>query len=1055
MRIDNLFLMLYNVKEQIRKEEKMKLIKGKSHKLQRMVGAFLAIVIIACSLYIPNMMITKASSEIDTYDLNGDGIVNVKDIIRLKKAIHGNIYSEVLDINNDSVISDADMNLILSNLGHKCPEKEVIMSLTSGNNDGVRYSVSLSFENNFSGSVEYKFISGGKEYVESRDANVIANSDLSSSFTDLSFLSGNFTVEITAKNARYSDTKTVSYINGLPQLSADSYNLVVDAMTTQEKVSLLVLCSASGGMAGQTYAISKFGIPSAQFADGPAGLRISSNTIGYPSGSALAATWDTEIVKKIASLIGDDCKQFGVDVLLAPGMNIQKNVLCGRNFEYYSEDPYLSGLMAASYTLGVQSTGVGVSLKHLASNNQETGRYTHSSEVTERAFREIYLRGFGYAVSLGDPYSIMTSYNLINGRPASETGSMMSVMRNDFGFNGFVMTDWGVLGDRTQKINAGNDMYCGTNDTALEISIITNGINSGQISMKQINDCCKNILRSLSKTTAMDRSTPDNTISDKAEKRQIIRQAGTEGIVLLKNNSSTLPFKSNAKISVFGNASYHTEHCGYGSGYVNVDGVTSINDALKAGGASINSTVKSLYSGCLRHTSQPPESANPENDTLEISISQNNARSAAERSDYAIFTISRVTSETYDHENRAGDFSLNAVERQNLQNISSAFHAKNKKVIVVINTGNPIEVASWEGLADAIVYSGLCGESVGYAVADILTGNATPSGKLTCSWPLSFSDTPYSEFFPGDYTTVAYTDDIYVGYRYFSTFGVDTMYEFGYGLSYTQFEYSDFSLTPDGNDFILSVTVKNTGSGSGREVVQFYTTKPDGKNEHPALELVGFGKTAVLNAGESETVTCRVTYNELRTYVTSDEEWIVEQGEYKFHVGASSKSIHDTKSVSINESVTVQKSENMFTSTDNIAVITKSVPSISFAADKNIAIGKSATASGVEGEYYPSNAFDGNLKTRWSPLGTTDKYFSITSDLGNNTYVSYINILWEANSQGLFNVLISSNGEEWNDLGYFDHSQLNTVKIGTKARYIKIQASANGYFSIYEIGVYQ
>lgn len=1033
----------------------MKLIKGKSHKLKRIVGAFLAIVIIACSLYIPNMMITKASSEIDTYDVNGDGIVSVKDIIRLKKAIHGNIYSEVLDINNDSVISDADMNLILSNLGHKCPEKEVIMSLTSGNNDGVRYSVSLSFENNFSGSIEYKFISGGKEYIESRDANVIANSDLSSSFTDLSFLSGNFTVEITAKNARYSDTKTVSYINGLPQLSTDSYNLVVDAMTTQEKVSLLVLCSASGGMAGQTYAISRFGIPSAQFADGPAGLRVSSNTVGYPSGSALAATWDTEIVKKIASLIGDDCKQFGVDVLLAPGMNIQKNVLCGRNFEYYSEDPYLSGLMAASYTLGVQSTGVGVSLKHLAANNQETGRYSLSSDVTERAFREIYLRGFDYAVSLGDPYSVMTSYNLINGRPASESGNMMNVLRNDFGFNGFVMTDWGVLGDRIEKINAGNDMYCGTNDTALEISIITNGINSGQISMKQINDCCKNVLRALSKTTAMDKSAPDNTISDKAEKRQIIRQAGTEGIVLLKNNSSTLPFSSNARLAVFGNASYHTEHCGYGAGYVNVDGVTSINDALKAGGASINSTVKSLYSGCLRHTSQPPESANPENDTLEISISQKNARSAAERSDYAIFTISRVTAETYDHENRAGDFSLNAVERQNLQNISSAFHARNKKVIVIINTGNPIEVASWEGLADAIVYSGLCGESVGYAVADILTGNATPSGKLTCSWPLSFSDTPYSDFFPGDYTTVAYNDDIYVGYRYFSTFGVDTMYEFGYGLSYTQFEYSDFSLTPDGNDFILSVNVKNTGSSSGREVVQFYTTKPDGKNEHPALELVGFGKTAVLNAGESETVTCRVTYNELRTYVTSDEEWIVEQGEYKFHVGASSKSIHDTKSVSINESVTVQKSENMFTSTDNIAVITKSVPSISFAADKNIAIGKSATASGVEGEYYPSNAFDGNLKTRWSPVGTTDKYFSITSDLGNNTYVSYINILWEANSQGLFNVLISSNGEEWNDLGYFDHSQLNTVKIGTKARYIKIQASANGYFSIYEIGVYQ
>ena len=1033
----------------------MKLLKEKNSKRNRIVGVFLVIAIAVCSLYIPNMMTTKATSEIDAYDLNGDGIVSSKDIIRLKKAIHGNIYSEILDVNKDNVVSDADMRLILSNLGHRCPEKEVIMSLTSGKNDGVRYSVSLSFENNFSGSVDYKFISGGKQYVESRDANVTANSDLSSSFTDLSFLSGNFTVEITAKNARYSDTKTVSYINGLPQLSADSYNLVVDAMTTQEKVSLLVLCSASGGMAGQTYAISRFGIPSAQFADGPAGLRISSNTLGYPSGSALAATWNTELVEEIAALIGDDCKQYGVDVLLAPGMNIQKNVLCGRNFEYYSEDPYLSGLMAASYTLGVQSTGVGVSLKHLAANNQETGRYSLSSDVTERAFREIYLRGFDYAVSLGDPYSVMTSYNLINGRPASESGNMMNVLRNDFGFNGFVMTDWGVLGDRIEKINAGNDMYCGTNDTALEISIITNGIQNGQISMKQINDCCKNVLRALSKTTAMDRSAPDNTISDKAQKRQIIRKAGTEGIVLLKNNSSTLPFSSNAKLAVFGNASYHTEHCGYGAGYVNVDGITSINDALKAGGASINTTVKSLYSGCLRHASQPPEGANPENDTLEISISQKNARSAAEKSDYAIFTISRVTAETYDHENRAGDFSLNAVERQNLQNISSAFHARNKKVIVIINTGNPIEVASWEGLADAIVYSGLCGESVGYAVADILTGKVTPSGKLTCSWPLSFSDTPYSDFFPGDYTTVAYNDDIYVGYRYFSTFGVDTMYEFGYGISYTKFEYSDFTVTPDGDDYILSVNVKNTGSLAGSEVIQFYTTKPDGKNEHPALELVGFGKTAVLNAGESETVTSRVTYNELKTYVTSDEEWIVEQGEYKFHVGASSKTIHDSKSVIINEAVTVQKSENMFSSTDNIAVISKKIPSISFAADKNIAIGKSATASGVEGNYYASNAFDGDLKTRWSAASTTDKYYSITSDLGKSTYVSYINILWEANAQGVFNVLISDNGKEWSDLGYFDHSQLNTVKIGKETQYIRIQAPSNGYFSIYEMGIYQ
>ncbi|MBR6534261.1 MAG: glycoside hydrolase family 3 C-terminal domain-containing protein, partial [Clostridia bacterium] len=631
---------------------------------------------------------------------------------------------------------------------------------------------------------------------------------------------------------------------------------------------------------------------------------------------------------------------------------------------------------------------------------------------------------------------------------------LIDVLRGEFGFDGFVMSDWGTIIDRVTMLNAGNDMYCGGAAVAEQIiSQIQTGLSNGRLEMSQLDKCCENILNYVAKSNAMKNISVTNTISDRSQKLQAIRTAGAEGTVLLKNNNNTLPLPVTT-VSLFGNASYKTEYCGYGAGYVSVKDVVNISEGLQNSGIVLNSTVSALYNNCVQHDAYS-DSTNPENDTCEIVISSSTARAAAKVSEYAIFTISRTTRETMDHANRAGDYMLNARERQAIENISSAFHAQGKKFIVIINTGNPIEVASWAHLADAIVYAGLSGEQIGNSVADIIRGKVTPSGKLTSTWPVKFSDTPYADYFPGDYNSCVYNDDIYVGYRYFTTFNVDVMYEFGYGLSYTTFEYSDFKVEKSGDDYILSVNVTNTGKVSGSEVVQFYVTKPDNKNEHPVKELAGYGKTVTLAPGASQTITVKVTKEELKTYSTDDSAWFIEQGEYKFHVGASVEKIHFTDSVVIGEETTVLDTENILKDTSAIAIITKDRPSFDFNSSKNIALNKPLAKSGEESGCPVTNVTDGKLNTRWSAAGSTTATYWVTIDLQKVQHVKEAIIVWEANSHGEFTVNVSTDNKNWEELGPFDHAQANLISIDKDIRYINIQGPKNAYFSIYEIGVYQ
>ena len=838
------------------------------------------------------------------------------------------------------------------------------------------------------------------------------------------------------------------------KLSASTIQQVLSEMTTYEKATLVILASAPNSMAGEIRAFERFGIPSVQFADGPAGLRLSQNTIAYPSGTTLASTWNNDIVQDITAYMGDDCRNFGVEMLLAPGMNIQKNILNGRNFEYFSEDPYLTGLMAANYTLGLQSTGVSVALKHYAANNQETNRMGVSVEVTERALREIYLRAFEYAVDIADPHSVMTSYNKIQGIYSGVNENLVDVLREEFGFSGFVMTDWGTQISRVDMLNAGNDLYCGGNVIEEKIvEEILKGLNNGSLKMEQLNACCENILNYVVISNAMKDIEVTNVISNKAAKIKAIRQAGAEGTVLLKNDDNTLPLPITT-VSLFGNASYKTEHCGYGSGYVNTSSVVSIKKGLENAGIVLNSSVTALYNNCGQNAFGDAD-RNPSSDPYEITVTSTIARDAAKISECAIYTISRITSETMDHENRAGDFLLNAKEKQAIQNLSAAFHAQGKKLIVIINTGNPIEVASWEHLADAIIYAGLAGEQIGNSIGDIIRGKVNPSGKLTSTWPKKFSDTPYSEYFPGDYNSVVYNDDIYVGYRYYSTFGVDVMYEFGYGLSYTNFEYSNYQVKQDGKNYVLSVDVKNVGKVAGKEVVQFYVTKPDGQNEHPLMELVGYGKTNNLKPGATQTIEVTVTYNELKTYSTKLSQWFIEEGEYAFHVASSVSNVHFTEKVYVEEEIIVSDVDNILKDTSNVAVISKDRPEINFKSKDNIALGKKTTASFSESGCASSQVNDGNISTRWSGVGSSGNTYWVSVDLGSVQYVKDLIILWEANSNRKFNVYISNDNKTWEKLGEFLHSQANDVNIDKETRYIKVEGVKKEFFSIYELGVFK
>ena len=723
-----------------------------------------------------------------------------------------------------------------------------------------------------------------------------------------------------------------------PKLGKASLDEVVNAMTLEEKVHLIIGTGMAGfsgdsavigetrklvpGAAGTTYPIERLGIPAVVLADGPAGLRINPTREGdtatyycthFPIGTLLASTWNQELVESVGKAIGNEVLEYGADVLLAPALNIHRNPLCGRNFEYYSEDPLVSGKIAAAYVRGVQSNGVGTSIKHFAVNNQETNRMSNDAQVSPRALREIYLKGFEIAVKEAEPWTVMSSYNYVNGTYTSESKDLQTtLLRDEWGFKGMVMTDWFGGSDVVAQMNAGNDMLQPGLQKQYDSLIVA--AKSGVLDDAVLSRNVKRILEMIMKTPRFKGYKYSNKPDLKAH-AAVTRQSATEGMVLLKNDNNALPLASTVKnIALFGCTSYDFVAGGTGSGNVNRAYTVSLLEGLSNAGYTVDDNLKSVYEKYLvaekeRLAKEKKGLFMPDKRPDEMSLTPAMVNEQVGKSDMALITIGRTSGEFLDR--NVADFNLSQAETQMVQTVTRAFHAAGKKVIVVLNIGGVIETASWKNLPDAILCAWQAGQEGGNSVADVLKGNASPSGKLTMTFPLSFADAASSKNFPVDmnasidlvnkgerkhdvknvdYTN--YEEDIYVGYRYFDSFGKNVSYPFGYGLSYTTFEYTNPAIMSENGTYTVTVNVKNIGKCAGKEVVQLYVSAPNNKEMNkPVKELKAFAKTKELKPGESELVTMTVVAADLASFDIATSSWVVDAGKYEFLIGASSRDI--------------------------------------------------------------------------------------------------------------------------------------------------------------------
>lgn len=729
-----------------------------------------------------------------------------------------------------------------------------------------------------------------------------------------------------------------------PKLSKATIKDVVKAMTLDEKIEFLhgigmPAASGSGpvtgsvqgkvpGAAGETQRIERLGIPAIIMADGPAGLRIDTirgdktrryYTTAFPTGTILASTWNTSIVEEVGNAMGNETKEYGVDILLAPGMNIQRNLLCGRNYEYYSEDPYLTGHIAAAMVNGVQKNGVGTSVKHFAANNQETRRASVDARMSERALREIYLRAFQYVVKTTQPWTVMSSYNKLNGTFTAESKYLLTtILRDEWGFKGMVTTDWFSGKDFAAQVAAGNDLMMPGRPN--ETEQIKAAIANGTLSMEEVDRNIERILELVVKCPSF----LGYKYSDKPDLKahaQVSRNAATEGMVLLKNGlTPALPLKQGMSVALLGNYSYKTIVGGTGSGEVPSAHNVSIAEGLQKAGFTINKDLVDLHAKYIaeEEAKLPPRTqiiqkveAIPERLWTKDELQQ-----LAANNDIAVITIGRIAGEGRDRKVDA-DYQLAQAELAMLSNASEAFHAKGKKVVAVLNVDGVIDAYTWADKVDAILVAWLPGVQAGNAVADVVCGKVNPSGKLAITFPKAYEDVPSAKDFPGlpakKPQYCEYNDDIFVGYRYHNTKNVEPAYPFGYGLSYTTFSMSGLKLS--GKTFnkkmTATVTVKNTGKVAGKEVVQLYLSAPVTSQEKPSEELKGFVKTKLLKPGEQQVITFTLSADDLASYYTDQSSWMADKGTYTVKVGNSSRNFQQEATFSLKDNIITEKCHGM------------------------------------------------------------------------------------------------------------------------------------------------
>jgi beta-glucosidase len=724
----------------------------------------------------------------------------------------------------------------------------------------------------------------------------------------------------------------------LPQLGKSPVKDVIAAMTLEEKVSLVVgtnkkisngpiVGNSEGrikGAAGYTMGITRLGIPGTSVADGPAGVRIEPTrkddpktyyATGWPVGTLLASSWDTDLIKKVGVAFGNEAKEYGVDLVLAPGLNIHRDPLCGRNFEYYSEDPFVTGYIAAAIVNGIQSNGVGTSIKHFAVNNQESNRSNVNVIVSERALREIYLKGFEIAVKKAQPWTVMSSYNKINGTYNSQSYDLLTpILRNEWGFKGYVMTDWFGGDDRIAQMKAGNDLIMPGGSTYIQK--IIDAVNDGSLDVKVLDKNVERILNIVVKTPSFINYKFSNSPDLKAH-ALLSREAASESMVLLKNENSTLPLKKNSKIAVFGVASYSTYVGGTGSGDVNKAYTVSFVEGLKNAGYLLNENLQNKFTTHIEqdiivHPKKKNIALGLPRMIPELFPTSDIVEKSANESDVAIFTIGRNAGEGADRP-VIDNFNLTDSEKSFIKNTADAFHAKGKKLIVVMNIGGVIETSSWKDNSDAILLAWQPGQEAGNAFADVLSGAVNPSGKLATTFPVKYADMPSAKNFPGipaeKPTEVVYEEGIYVGYRYFNSFGIKTSYPFGSGISYTSFTYSNLKLNSHtfSKELKATVTITNNGKVAGKEVVQLYLSAPTKSLDKPNEELKGFAKTRLLKPGESQTITFSLNAKDLASFNTAQSAWIADAGNYTVKIGASCEDIKLTKSFTLGNEILVEK----------------------------------------------------------------------------------------------------------------------------------------------------
>ena len=723
----------------------------------------------------------------------------------------------------------------------------------------------------------------------------------------------------------------------LPRLGKSPIKEVIKAMTTDEKIRLLTgtgevaedVRVAIGytkrivpGAAGTTYPIERLGIPAIVMADGPAGLRIDQQRdssdkryycTAFPVATLLASTWNTELVNEVGRAMGNEVLEYNCDVLLAPALNIHRNPICGRNFEYYSEDPYLTGKMATAMVSGIQANGVGTSVKHFAVNNQETNRIANDAVISPRALREIYLKGFEMVVKDAQPWTVMSSYNKINGVYTSESVDLLTtILRDEWGYRGMVVTDWFGGRDAVAQVKAGNDLIMP--GKVRQQDSIRKALQEGTLSMADVDRNVQCVLELIMRTPNF-RNCAHSDAPDLKAHATITRNAAAEGMILLKNQKQALPLAEKVRnIAVFGNTSYRFIAGGTGSGDVNEAYSVSLEQGLQGAGYQLDAELKKKYEAYIQAEVGKIDQKKYNHVTppriLEFDLSDEDIRRKAKESDIAMVTLGRNSGE-YTDRKIENDFNLCTDEQAMLEKVSRIFRQAGKQVVVILNVGGVIETASWKGLADAILLAWQGGQEGGNSVADILSGKVNPSGKLPMTFPMRYEDAAssknfpivgdeeavkiYREFYTGaqgvnrpniDYT--CYEEGIFVGYRFFERFNVGVSYPFGYGLSYTQFKYTKPQCvrTDKGYEFVCTVT--NTGKVAGKEVVQLYVAAPGKTMVKPRKELKAFAKTGLLKPGESQEIRLAVDLPALASFDEQESCWVVEPGKYTALWGSSS-----------------------------------------------------------------------------------------------------------------------------------------------------------------------